>query len=92
MPIAAALYLAPPQTSPSMMFSPSAMDLLAMLVLFIVGAALFWPPKTRHFARKGWEPGYWDLKVWPARIYFFLRGHDVAETAYNEVLVLSSCL
>lgn len=57
-----------------------------MLIVFVIGAILFWPPKTRKFARRGWEPGYWDLKVWPARVYFFFKGHDVVETAYREVL------
>jgi hypothetical protein len=62
-------------------------ECLATLLLLCVSAA-FWPPKTRLFARRGWDPGFLGLKVWPARVHFFFKGHDIVETAYREVRTL----
>ena len=66
------------------MFSFGPTEFLVTLLLLVFGVA-FWPPKTRAFARRGWDPGFWGLKVWPARVYFFFKGHDVVETAYRDV-------
>jgi hypothetical protein len=61
-------------------------EFLAALLLLAISIA-FWPPKTRGFVRRGWDPGFLGLKVWPARVYFFFKGHDVVETAYREVRI-----
>jgi len=58
---------------------------LVALLLFTISIAFFWPPKTRTFTRRGWDPGLWGLKMWPARLYFFFKGHDIVETAYRDV-------
>jgi hypothetical protein len=60
-------------------------ELLATSFVLLIGVA-FWPPKTRAFPRRGLEPGFLNLKVWQARIFFFFRGHTVVETAYWEVM------
>jgi len=60
------------------------MELLTTSILLIVGIT-FWPPRRRDFPRRGWEPGFLNLKVWLARVYFFFRGHTIVKTAYQEV-------
>jgi hypothetical protein len=86
------------QTYPLQTASPSpdalfAMPLLGSMEVLVAFAVLivsfaFWPPRTRAFARRGWEPGLLGLKVWPARIHNFFKRHTMVETAYREVCTL----
>jgi hypothetical protein len=57
--------------------------LLALAVVIVT--LIFWPPKNRSFTRRGLDPGFLGLKVWPARIWFLLRGRDIVEQAYLKV-------
>lgn len=73
------------------MISVVSTEFLAAFFLTVIGVAFFWPPKTRAFARRGWGPGFLGLKVWPARVYFFFKGHDIVEAAYREVWCEHCC-
>lgn len=59
-------------------------ECLAATVVLLISFAV-WPQKTRTFRRQGWEPGLLGLKVWPARVWFFFKGHGIVERAYYEV-------
>jgi hypothetical protein len=61
-------------------------ELLATFFLLLVSIA-FWPSRTRTFIRRGWDPGFLGIKVWPARVHFFFKGHSVVEQAYHEVRI-----
>ncbi|KAF2823679.1 cytochrome P450 [Ophiobolus disseminans] len=65
------------------MQSPWYNQLLAITVVVTIAVAL-WPPKKKAFRRRGIDPGYWNLKVWPARIWFLIKGHDIVEQAYLQ--------
>ena len=62
------------------------------LVAVIAVSVVFWPPKNRAFRRRGIEPGFLGLKVWPARIWFLWKGRDVVEQAYLQVDDMTSAL
>jgi hypothetical protein len=55
----------------------------ALIAVFI--SILFWPPKNKAFLRRGIDPGFLNLKAWPARIWFFVKGHDIVDDAYLRV-------
>jgi hypothetical protein len=61
-------------------------ELLVTFFLLLV-TITFWPSKTRAFIRRGWDPGFLGIKVWPARVHFFFKGHNVVEQAYHEVRI-----
>ncbi|KAF2684170.1 cytochrome P450 [Lentithecium fluviatile CBS 122367] len=61
------------------------LDYSKLLILAVVIAiVLFWPPKNKSFHRRGIDPGFLNLKVWPARIWFLLRGRNIVEQAYLQ--------
>jgi hypothetical protein len=54
---------------------------VALLLISII----FWPPKNKAFRRRGIDPGFGNLKVWPARIWFLWKGKDIVDQAYLHV-------
>lgn len=58
----------------------------ALAIVVIVAIIIVcWPPKNRAFRRRGIDPGFLDLKVWPARIWFLLKGREIVDEAYLQV-------
>jgi hypothetical protein len=59
-------------------------DAVLLTVLLTVSFVFFYP-QNRAFRRRGIDPGVLGLKIWPARVWFLLKGHEITQKAYREV-------
>ncbi|KAF2796779.1 cytochrome P450 [Melanomma pulvis-pyrius CBS 109.77] len=58
-------------------------DVGVFAALLVASFVIFYP-QNRAFRRRGIDPGVLSLKIWPARIWFLLKGHDITQKAYRE--------
>lgn len=74
------------------MYTFPPLDGIVRVLVSFVGIAftiIFWPPKSRSFRRRGLDPGFGNIAIWPARIWFLWKGKDIVEDAYLQVSLVT---